>query len=68
MNDDSTSSSSSSSSCYFKFIFFRAQGKEFIPTIQYQFPLIFQSHSSPQIMIVVVVVVVVVAQMINVNN
>ena len=47
--------------------FFRAQGKEFIPTIQYQFPLIFQSHSSPQIMIVVVVVVVV-AQMINVNN
>lgn len=39
MNDDSTSSSSSSSSCYFKFIFFLgAQGKEFIPTIQYQFP------------------------------
>lgn len=37
MNDDSTSSSSSS--CYFKFIFFLgAQGKEFIPTIQYQFP------------------------------
>ncbi|KHC30679.1 hypothetical protein MGQ_05272, partial [Candida albicans P76067] len=35
MNDDSTSSSS----CYFKFIFFLgAQGKEFIPTIQYQFP------------------------------
>ena len=47
--------------------FLGAQGKEFIPTIQYQFPLIFQSHSSPQIMIVVVVVVVV-AQMINVNN
>ena len=48
--------------------FLGAQGKNSFLLYNINSPLIFQSHSSPQIMIVVVVVVVVVAQMINVNN